>query len=68
MFSWLNTIPWFTSSNSYLTYFYQFPWKFVDWLEYVFNIKENWISILITVLFVCLVFYTLFYFSMDHNK
>lgn len=72
--NWLKSTPipfwngdfwWWTD---YLTFFYQFPWKFADWLNLIFGIKEWWISILATVFVVAMILIVLFHFtSTNHN-
>lgn len=72
---WLNITPipyssgavfWWT--NNFLSFFYQFPWKFVDWLNLIFGIKEWWISILATIFVVSMILIVLFRFtSTNHN-
>lgn len=72
--NWLNITPvpfeWvnFGGTSSFLSWFYQFPWKFADWLGLVFWITENWISILATVFVVCMILFVLFRFTTtNHN-
>lgn len=74
--NWLNSTPipyltgggtfWWTSN--FLSYFYQFPWKFSDGINLMFWINEWWISILATVFVVAMILIVLFRFtSTDHN-
>lgn len=72
--NWLNSTPipfewinfWWTSN--FLSWFYQFPWKFVDWLNLIFGIKEGWVSILATVFVVAMILLVLFRFTTtNHN-
>lgn len=72
--NWLNSTPipfengsfWWTSN--FLDFFYQFPWKFADWINMVFWISENWISILATIFIVCMILFVLFRFTTtNHN-
>lgn len=72
--NWLNATPipfgstsfWWTSN--FLSYFYQFPGKFADWLNLIFWINEGWISILATVFVVAMILFVLFRFTTtNHN-
>ena len=72
--NWLNTTPipygtgsfWWTSN--FLSYFYQFPWKFSDWINLMFGISEWWVSILATIFVVSMILLVLFRFSStNHN-
>ena len=72
--NWLNStlIPYWTGNfwwtENYLTYFYQMPWKFYDWINLVFGIKEWWISILMTILLVSIILFWLYNFTTtNHN-
>lgn len=66
--NWLNSVPWFVNEQSYLEYFYQFPWWFADWIDRVFSITEWWVSILSTIFLVCIILFVLFHFTTtNHN-
>lgn len=66
--NWLNSVPWFTGARSYLNFFYDFPWDFVDWINQVFGITEWWVSILATIFLVCIILTVLMHFtSTNHN-
>lgn len=73
--NWLNhtLIPYssgvsFGGTSSFLHYFYQFPWKFADWVNLMFGISEGGISILATVFVVAMILIVLFRFtSTNHN-
>lgn len=58
-------MTWLGSPYSYLTWFYQMPGLFAWWINQVISIKENWISILATVLFVSLILFALLNFNKD---
>lgn len=73
--NWLNStlIPFwswvhFNSTNNFLTYFYQMPWKFYDWVNMVFWITENWISILATIFVVAMILIVLFRFTSTYHN
>lgn len=61
MFSWVWT------PRSLLTWFYDYPGEFVWWINQVFSITENWVSILVSVLFVAMVLFLVFNWS-EYNK
>ena len=64
----LNSVPWFSSTTNYLTYFYQMPGDRVSWIGQVVGIQENWVSIFITVLLVVMLFALLLNFTTtNHN-
>lgn len=73
--NWLNSTPipyltgeYFNWTSNYLSWFYQFPWKFADWLNLIFGINEGWISILATVFVVAMILLVLFRFTTtNHN-
>lgn len=48
---------------SLLTWMYDYPWEFVWGINQVFSITENWVSILVVVLFV-----SLFLYIINHNE
>ena len=46
--------------TSLLTWFYQYPWQFMSWINQVISIKEGGISIFATVLLVSIILFMLF--------
>lgn len=58
-------MTWLGSPYSYLTWFYQYPGLFAWGINQVISIKENWISILATVLVVSLILFALLNFNKD---
>lgn len=56
---------WVWSPYSILTWMYDYPREWALGIKKVFEIQENWHSILITVLFVCLIFALLLNFNRD---
>lgn len=56
---------WVWTPYSILTWMYDYPYEWALGIKKVFEIQENWHSILITVLFVCLLFALLFTFNKE---
>ena len=60
----MNSIPNNTPS-SLLSSFYSYPWDYYSWIYQVFNIKENGISIMLTILLVSMIFLVVLRFNKD---
>ena len=63
----MNYFSWLATPYHYLTWFYQYSTGYYSWIYQVFNIKENWISILCTVLLVAIILFYVFNFN-QYNK